>query len=312
MTHRFISPRLLPSFLLSLSVIGPTAACGGDDSSLTTADETGTSSGDGDGDMSGDGDGDPATGDGDGDGDMSGDGDGDGDMSGDGDGDMSGDGDGDMSGDGDGDMSGDGDGDPGTCKVWEIEYDLDGSEFEISQTPLGAGDQLNVVEEPYDDDENVGPGSFVVRFADVDGQPDGSAWIVSYTMDLNFTVDGATTIETDLDQAAGPDECGLTSAMLDGDVATWDPLELNDYSSTGTITCYGNFCGLAGFEDGVPEDIDDMGPGPLDPFSFSGDRSTFTTETFIVQQDGQSTTTWFYTGAEISRQLIDAPDCLCN
>ena len=129
---------------------------------------------------------------------------------------------------------------------------------------------------------------------------------------LMGVVDGVTTIETVLQQDAGPDECGLTSAMIEGDVANWDPMELTDYSSVGTITCFGNLCGLGGFENGVPDPVNDMGPGPLAAFDFSGDRAMFSTETFVVQQDDQSTTTWNYIGNEISRQLIDAPECLCN
>src|SRR5690349_8007757 len=171
MRNRLTSPLLLG---LSLAA-GGLMACGDSTGDTGNADETSTGGGS---ENAGDGDGD--TGDGDGD---TGDGDGD---SGDGDGDT-GDGDGDT-GDGDGD-TGDGDGD-GDCMVWEINYDLTTSEFEISDTPMGAGDQVNVVMEPYDDDDHIGPGNMVLRFNDAGGMPGGNVYMYSYFMDLEFTIGG--------------------------------------------------------------------------------------------------------------------------
>jgi hypothetical protein len=299
MLNRLTSPLLLGLALAA----GGLMACGDSSADTGNADDT-TSSGDGDGDA-GDGDGDAGDGDGDGD---AGDGDGDGDGdAGDGDGDGDG-GDGDGDGDGDG---GDGDGD-GDCMVWEITYDLTGSEFEISDTPMNAGNQVNVVLEPYDDDDHIGPGNFVLRFNDVDGAPGGNVYMHSYFVDLEFTIGGFVTVHTDLEQSAGPEDCGITSATLDGTTATWDPLAIVGHHSMGEITCTGLACGLAGFMNGVPQPVDETSDQPLEPFEFEDDFSGFTMDTVVVQMDMNSTSEWRYEAIETERNLVSAPACLCE
>ncbi|PRQ04218.1 hypothetical protein ENSA5_10020 [Enhygromyxa salina] len=298
MRTRLTTPLILG---LSLSCFG-LVACG--DSVADTGAEDDTT-GDGDTDSgtdtdTGDGDGDPGDGDGD-----PGDGDGD---PGDGDGDT-GDGDGDT-GDGDGD-TGDGDGDSG-CQVWEITYDLEGSIFEISDTPAGEGDQVNTLTMPYDADDHVGPGSFVLRFRDVGGEPGDMAYMYSYDMIMNFVVGGAVTVTTDLQNNAGPEECGITSAPINGTSVAWDPLAIVDHHSMGTILCEGFLCGLGGFQDGVPEDFDETTNHPLEPFEFSDDFTTFNMPTVVVQMDSDSTTTWTFEGTEASRELVNADACLCE
>ena len=79
----------------------------------------------------------------------------------------------------------------GACQVWQITYDLSDSEFEISGTPLGAGDQVNVVVEDDQADDEIGPGTMVLYFEDMGGTPGGMAWIASYDMDSNFVVASA-------------------------------------------------------------------------------------------------------------------------
>jgi hypothetical protein len=300
----------LPLMVLGVSLLGAgLVACGDDGSADATSGNTETA-GDGDGDpTTGDGDGDPTTGDGDGD-----------PTTGDGDGDpTTGDGDGDgdpTTGDGDGDgdpTTGDGDGDPGDCQVWEITYDLTDSEFEIADTQAGAGDQVNVVEEPYDGDETVGPGKFVLQFADVDGAPGGQAFMHAYDMTLDFTVNApGATVETDLQTDAGPVECGITSGVLDGSSLTWSPSAIVDLHTVGQILCNGLFCGAGGLPNGDPVAQDNTSDMPLSSFEFDGDLSGFTMVKTTIQQDDDSTTSWAYVGTEVSRELVDAPACLCE
>ncbi|MFO7561938.1 MAG: hypothetical protein R6X02_04800, partial [Enhygromyxa sp.] len=182
--------RLPISLILGLSLVGAgLMACGDDSNGDAADDEVGDGDGDGDGDEdpTGDGDGDDPTGDGDGD---------------------------DPTGDGDGDdpTTGDGDGDPSDCMVWEITYDLTGSEFEIGGTFSGLGDQVNKLEEPYENDDTVGPGTFVLHFQDADGAPGTQAFMHAYEMSMHFTVSSlGVTVKTDLENEAGPVDCGITS-----------------------------------------------------------------------------------------------------
>jgi hypothetical protein len=295
----------LPLILGFSLVCAGVVACGDSTGSESGNDETG----DGDGDPS-TGDGDPSTGDGDpstGDGDPStGDGDpetGDGDPS---------TGDGDPS-TGDGDPT-TGDGDPsGDCQVWEIVYDLTNSEFEISGTTGGLGDQVNVVAEPYTNDDRVGPGHFVLRFADVDGEPGGQAFMHAYEMSLHFVVSptGAT-VATDLETEAGPVDCGITSGTIDGTNLAWSPSAIVDLHSEGQILCTGIFCGAGGLPNGEVVPVDEVEDQPLSAFVFSDELDSFTMAKTVIQQDSNSTTSWMYVGTEVSRELVAAPACLCE
>ena len=200
----------------------------------------------------------------------------------------------------------------GNCQVWEITYDLTGSEFEISGTPLGAGDQVNVVEEPYDDNKNIGPGSMVLHFQDVAGEPGGQAFINAYAMDINFVVTGPTTVTTDLVATAGPTDCGLTSGPLDNGTVNWAPAEMADVHTMGTILCMGGLCGLGGLPNGMAVPVDDTVAQPTNPFSFGNNLDSFTMNQVVIQMTNQSTTSWQYTGTETGRELVDAPDCECQ
>jgi hypothetical protein len=294
--------RISLSLVFGVSLVAVAlVACGDDGSGDSTSGDTET--GDGDGDPStGDGDGDPTTGDGDGD-PTTGDGDGDGDPT-------TGDG------DGDGDPTtgdGDGDGDPGDCQVWEITYDLTNSEFEIDDTPFGAGDQVNVVAEPYDGDKTVGPGKFVLQFADVEGAPGGQAFMHAYDMTLDFTVSSlGANVATDLQTDAGPAECGITSGTLNGNSLTWSPSAVVGMHTVGQILCTGNLCGAGGLPNGTPVPQDETSDMPVSPFVFNGELTGFTMAKTTIQQDNNSKTSWMYVGTEVSRELVAAPACLCE
>lgn len=200
----------------------------------------------------------------------------------------------------------------GDCTAWEITYDLTGSEFEIADTPMGAGDQVNVLTEPYDADDQVGPGTLVIRFQDVGGAPGGLAGIYQYSVTTDFVVDsGFTVVTTELDGTAGPEACGVTTGTLAGDTVAWNPSAIVGHNSLGTILCEGSLCSMAGMEDGVPVDRDETGDQPLSDFVFATDLSSFTMAQTVIQQDANSTATWMYTGSETGRQEVSAPACWC-
>lgn len=200
----------------------------------------------------------------------------------------------------------------GDCQVWEITYDLEGSEFEISGTPFNAGDQVNVVTMPYDADDHVGPGNFVLRFQDEGGAPGGLAAMVSYQMALHFVVDaGPTVVATDLDADAGPDECGVTTGMLAGTTVAWMPSAIVDHHSVGQVLCTGALCGAAGLPNGDPVAMDETSDQPIDDFVFSDDLASFTMDQTVIAMDASSTTAWTYVGTETNRQLVIGPPCMC-
>jgi len=198
------------------------------------------------------------------------------------------------------------------CQVWAITYDLTGSEFEISNTPLGAGDQVNTLMEPYDQDDHVGPGQFELHFEDVDGAPGGLATMVSYTMNVNFVVDGATTVTTNIMGAAGPEECGVTQGLLNGTTIAWAPPQIVDYTTEGTVLCEGGLCGAGGLPNGKAVDMGGTTNQPINNFEFEDDLSGFTMEEIVTDMDSNSTQSWMYVGSEVSRELVDAPACACQ
>lgn len=200
----------------------------------------------------------------------------------------------------------------GACQVWEVTYDLAGSEFEISGTPLMAGDQVNTVQAPYDGDANIGPGSFVLRFQDVEGSPGGLATMVSHEMVMNFVIGGTVTVTTNIEGQAGPEECGITQGLLNGDTIAWAPPQIVDYATVGEVLCEGNLCSLGGLPDGDPVDMSGTTDQPLTDFVFEAGLGSFTMVEVVVDMDNNSTNSWAYTGTETGRELIDAPDCLCR
>jgi len=184
--------------------------------------------------------------------------------------------------------------------------------FEISGTPFGVGDQVNTVADPDEADDEIGPGTFVLRFQDVAGDPGGAALIHSYDMSLNFGVGGPVTVTTALETSAGPVECGVTPGTLTGTTVTWSPSVIQDLTQVGSILCMGGLCSTGGLPNGTPQLIDEVVDQPIDDFVFAADFSSFTMAETIIQSDDQSTTTWTYTGTEVSRELVSAPACQCE
>lgn len=208
----------------------------------------------------------------------------------------------------------------GDCQVWEITYDLTGSVFEISDTEAGAGNQANTVEEPYDEDDNIGPGNFVLQFRDVDGAPGEFAYLHSYDVDVNFVVESfGLVITTDLVQGAGPEECGVSGGFLNEGVVAWAPPVIAGHRSMGTISCEDDGgplinCDAGGFGGNNPMEIDETTDQPLNNFTFTEDLTAFQMPTVVVAMNDNpmSTAEWTYVGTEVSRELVDAPACLCE
>ncbi len=205
-----------------------------------------------------------------------------------------------------------GDTETGTCQVWQITYDLAGSEFEISNTPFGAGDQVNTLQEPYDADTNIGPGTFVLQFEDVDGAPGGLGTMVSYAMSLHFVVGGTVTVTTDIEGTAGPEACGVTQGLLAGTTVAWAPPLITDYTTEGQVLCQGPLCSAGGLPNGTPVVQDDVVDQPINDFVFEADLSAFTMAEVVTGQDGNSTNSWTYVGTQTNRELVDAPACACG
>ena len=202
------------------------------------------------------------------------------------------------------------------CKVWNVTYDLTGSHFEISGTIGGLGDQRNTCQEPYDAGDTIGPGTLVLRFGDDGGNPaEGDAAILSYEMDTYFVVEteNIITVTTDIEVSAGPELCGVANGALKGSVITWTPALMRDYRSRGNVHCDGSasFCQGGGLEpgDNAEESNIDLA---LHDFVFSNGLSTFEMEATEIPGNASSTTTLYWTGTEIRRELVDAPACDCG
>lgn len=188
--------------------------------------------------------------------------------------------------------------------AWDVTYNLDGSQFNVKDTPLGAGDQMNTATPPYTAPNQIGPGTMVIRFIDMGGSPGpGAATIMSYTMNLEFTVGTADTaqVHTDLTQDGIAGTCGAATGTYAGSTVTWNP-GFTKMRSHGTTTCMGSLCTLGGLPNGTPQTQDDMGiPQALNPFMFSNGVSNFTMAEVQHSKDSKSSTWMSFAGKETAR-----------
>ncbi|MCH2184589.1 thrombospondin type 3 repeat-containing protein [Myxococcota bacterium] len=138
---------------------------------------------------------------------------------------------------------------------WEVVYDLaetppGPTEFEITGTPGGIGDAVNL----------IGPGTMTVRY-EADGLgtagnivEGGSAEIVQLNLIQAFTSETLGTVATTNLQNEIPDnrwngnpggvvEPGSNLGIVSGQSVTFFT-SLSDYRTFGEITCSGSFCGL--------------------------------------------------------------------
>lgn len=193
----------------------------------------------------------------------------------------------------------------------DVTYDLTGTTFEIRNTPLnGAGDQINTLEMPYTANDKYGPGEMIIRFA-ADGSGDpiaGSAHIVKYEVDTNFTVSAGATVETDLLVRALPEGCSAAIGTFDGSKVAWNNPGFTNYTSTGTVLCTGALCAFANLPNGMPVAINESGPQALNDFTFTNGVGAFTSPEVQVPNDDDGDTFLTLKGTETSR----AAACSCN
>jgi len=212
----------------------------------------------------------------------------------------------------DDDAVGDDDDDGGTCSTWVNTYDLTGSRFFID----ALADFTITLQEPYNGDENMGPGTLTIRFADNGGAAgDGAAHIMDYALTQDFiTGNGAATVHTELENDAS-DECGVGAGTLAGTELTWSPAVMTDHCQNGQISCVGLFCGAGGSpEEGQPEIVtDDCGDQAIGTFTFAADLSTLSvSEATIISEDDNAIVAMSYAGTLISSELdANTPACLC-
>ena len=186
------------------------------------------------------------------------------------------------------------------CNSVEVTFGMEGSQLDIRNTPLGAGDGT----------QDIGPGTLVLRLpADSAGNLiDGPVTLVSYNMAVEFTI---ADVETDLDAEAVPeDDCGVAQGSIENGSLTWDTAVL-DYRQYGTITCRGSqlICGLAGFEKDVPEERDSTHDQDFNSFVF-GEGPQFEMDWVEIPNEDAGDSFLRLVGAEASRGTCEvAPVC---
>jgi hypothetical protein len=199
----------------------------------------------------------------------------------------------------------------GNCTTWLVTYDLKSPNtyFDIRDTPFsGAGDQKNTCEEPYTADNHIGPGTMVLRFEDDGGKPKvaGKVSLVSYDMKMDFIVTATalgtkTTVTSKLNASSGPEVCGNANGTIEGG---WAPSSLNNYHTTGTITCSGTGCFQV--QQG-PKDTNET--IPINKFSFTNGIDNFSMPETKIQDDSKSKSWLAWTGAKTKQEM--STECFC-
>ena len=189
------------------------------------------------------------------------------------------------------------------CQAWTVTYDMKGTTFEVRDTPLGMGDQIN----------RIGPGTMTIRYANKSGAPSrGKAQLLRYKTDVKFTIESVgTKVVTDLAFSAGTNRCGIASGHFDGKMLTWGGARsIDQCHSQGTVTCSGAGCKLGS----VPahRDVDKTWRQPLRNFRLPQGVSKFSSAEVEVPNKGSATTWLKFVGTERHRELGDAPPCFCE
>ena len=190
---------------------------------------------------------------------------------------------------------------PEPCEGWLVEYDLAGSEFEIRNTPFGAGDAVNV----------VGPGRVQLLFDgdEASGPTEGAVRMLRYELAMRFMVSA---VETDVTVTAGPEDCGVATGTRTSSVVAW-ATPIAGFHSEGTITCKDSefLCGAAGLPLDQPVVQDETTDQAIMPFQFAGadDFSRFTMDEVEVPNDQVGDTFLRLTGVEITRRCAARATC---
>ncbi len=203
-----------------------------------------------------------------------------------------------------------GDENGGGASVWLVTYDLTGSTYLIDAMV----DFTITVQEPYDEDLNMGPGTMTLRFLDDAGAPaPGAAAMVEYSLTQNFVMDLSmvgVSVTTDLQTGAGPDQSGVAQGELAAGTLTWSPAEAAPHCRDGQVSCVGSLCGSSGLPpegDPLVFQNDCTEPLPLNPFVFTNGVSNFTMEAVVLAQDANQTVSLSFIGTETDRKRVSAP-----
>lgn len=165
------------------------------------------------------------------------------------------------------------------CRAWDIEYQL-AAKLRVSDTPMGAGN----------DTHTIGPGSVVLRFADVNGKPGGAVRMRSYTMHEHLSIEARalfwkTHVLTDTKTVATPNACGdAARGELERTTLRWTT-SVSGYRADGTLTCEGSMCGSFG---APPPGKSEVHIPPRDvtfsSFVFATDMKTFVMPSTLVSK----------------------------
>jgi hypothetical protein len=193
--------------------------------------------------------------------------------------------------------------------VWRVIYELDGTRFEVRDTPFGAGDGS------YE----VGPGYVTIDYtASGNALVDGPVQLRGFSLVLDFLADNAgASVRSDLLSVANfTGQQTAAAGSLSNGVLTWS--ESFPYKVTGTITCNGIFCGFAGFEEGVPRDESGEDSVTFTNFTFESGGpqagAPFVAAELSLDAGGGASTFLLIQGREVRRSLVEpqAPDACIN
>jgi hypothetical protein len=176
-----------------------------------------------------------------------------------------------------------------------------------------------------DGNRNIGPGSAVVRFENVDGEPGSKGYLLSFEISIDFTIAPVT---TNLVATAGNNykdgPCSSAAVgTISGEKLVWsdfsgtaqgtsDAPNLHGYVSKGTLTCKN--ATLCNERLGAPpQGTTPSERGPYDirfePWQLSDGVSTFFMPLSVVEKNSTSTTSIQLYGVESARECKSIEAC---
>jgi hypothetical protein len=167
------------------------------------------------------------------------------------------------------------------CDAWDVEYTL-AAKLQLSDTPMGAGNGIYA----------IGPGTTVLRYTNVQGQPGGLVRMRSYTLREKFEIEShavfwTTHVLTDSRTTTTPDACGdVAKGQLEGRRIRWTT-RVSGYRTDGTLNCDGSLCGKFGAPPGGTSELH-IPPHAVafSPFEVAPDLKTFSMPaTFVSKTD---------------------------
>jgi hypothetical protein len=190
---------------------------------------------------------------------------------------------------------------PASAGLIAIEYDLAPSVYKVRDTPFGGAGN---------GDFPIAGGRAIIAFPESGGAiAPGPARLVSFEYTLNFRSGNSfASVLTDLLLRGeyGP-ENPATGGRFAANVLTWE--QEVPYRATGSVTCSGVACGIAGFPNGTPVPVNDLTPFRFNPFTFTPGGGSFTSpDVEVPDTDPNARTLVQLAGTEISRRLVHNGD----